>query len=91
MVRKGDIGAALNIGPTVTAALRVAGIANIVDLRALGAMAAWERLREIQPGIATARTLLQLEGAARGIRVGELPPAERAKLKLFVKLGRSVS
>ncbi len=86
-VRKGDIGATLNIGPTVAAALREAGIANVADLRTLGAMAAWERLRQLQPGIATARTLLQLEGGARGIRVGELSAAERARLRLFVKLG----
>ena len=90
-VRKGDIGEALNIGPTVAAALRESGIANVADLRAMGAMAAWERLRDRRPRIATARTLLQLEGAARGVRIGELPLTERARLRLFVKCGRSSS
>lgn len=90
-VRKGDIAEALNIGPTLAAALRDAGIADIADLRALGAMAAWDRLRELRPGLATARTLLQMEGATRGVRLGELSPGERARLRLFVTLGRRAS
>jgi hypothetical protein len=85
---KGDIGEALNIGPTVASALRDIGIANVSELRTLGAMAAWERLRQVRPGIATARTLLQLEGAARGMRIGQLPERERDRLRLFATHAR---
>jgi PAS domain S-box-containing protein len=85
---KGDIGEALNIGPTVASALRAIGIANVADLRTLGAMAAWERLRQVRPRIATARTLQQLEAAARGVRIGELPAQDRERLRLFATHGR---
>jgi PAS domain S-box-containing protein len=85
---KGDIREALNIGPTVASALRDIGIANVTELRTLGAMAAWERLRQVRPRIATARTLQQLEGAARGVRIGELPAHDRERLRLFATHGR---
>ena len=81
--RRGDIGEAMNIGPTVAAALREIGIANVAELRAVGALAIWERLRRHRPRLGTARTLHQLEGAARGVRIGDLPAAERARLRLL--------
>ena len=86
-----DIGHAVNIGVALAAALREVGVTTVAELRALGAVAAWERLRQPRPGIATGTTLLQLEGATRGIRVTQLSPAERAKLRLFARLGRSAS
>jgi hypothetical protein len=73
------------------ALLREAGIVTIADLRALGAVAAWERLRAARPDLATGATLLRLEGATRGIRVTQLPPAERARLRHLVRLGRKAS
>jgi PAS domain S-box-containing protein len=87
-VAEDDIARAVNIGSTLAAALRDAGIANVAELRALGSVAAWERLRQRQPGLATGATLLQLEGATRGMRVTQLAPAERARLRLFARLGR---
>lgn len=86
-----DIGHAVNIGVTLAPALREVGVATVTDLRALGAVAAWERLRQVQPRLASRATLLQLEGATRGIRVTQLSPAERARLRLFVRLGRQAS
>ncbi|MEX1172797.1 MAG: EAL domain-containing protein, partial [Chloroflexota bacterium] len=83
-----DIGHAVNIGVTLAAALREVGLTSVADLRALGALAAWERLRQDRPRLASGTTLLQLEGATRGIRVTQLSPAERARLRLFVRLGR---
>jgi hypothetical protein len=44
-----------------------------------------------RPRLATAATLLQLEGATRGITVSQLSPAERARHRLFVRLGRKAS
>lgn len=81
----------MNIGSTLAAALREVGVTTIADLRALGAVPAWERLRQLQPRLASGGTLLQLEGATRGIRVTQLSPAERARLRLFVRLGRQAS
>ncbi|HUS22471.1 MAG TPA: EAL domain-containing protein [Aeromicrobium sp.] len=83
-----DIGRAVNLGLTLARALREAGIATVSDLRALGAVAAWEQLRSCRPNLATGTTLLQLEGATRGMRITELPHAERARLRLFAKLAR---
>jgi EAL domain-containing protein (putative c-di-GMP-specific phosphodiesterase class I) len=87
MLKKGNIGEAMNIGPTVAAGLREVGIANLADLRAMGTLAAWERLRRLRPRLGTARTLLQLEGAARGVRIGQLPERERDRLRLLATHG----
>jgi len=87
-LKKGDIGEAMNIGPTVAAGLREVGIANLADLRAMGTLTAWERLRRLRPRLGTARTLLQLEGAARGVRIGQLPAGEQERLRLFATHGR---
>lgn len=86
-----DIGHAVNIGSTLAAALREVGVMTVADLRALGAVPAWERLRQRRPRLASGTILLQLEGATRGIRVTQLSLAERARLRLFVRLGRQAS
>ncbi|HET9519688.1 MAG TPA: EAL domain-containing protein [Candidatus Limnocylindrales bacterium] len=86
-----DIGRAVNVGSTLGAGLRAVGVATVAELRSLGAIPAWERLRRTQPQLATAATLLQLEGATRGITVSQLSPAERARHRLFVRLGRKAS
>lgn len=83
-----DLSRAVNVGAALVGALREVGVVTIADLRALGAVAAWERLRSARPTLATAAALLRLEGATRGIRVTQLPPAERARLRSFVRLGR---
>jgi hypothetical protein len=90
-VSDGEIGRAVNIGVILAAALRAVGVATVADLRSLGAVAAWERLRRASPRIATGTTLLQLEGATRGVRITQLTPVERAKLRLLVGLARQAS
>ena len=65
-----DIGRAVNVGSTLAAALPAAGVATVADLRTIGAIPAWERLRHAHPRLATAATLLNLDGATRGITVG---------------------
>ena len=70
----------VNIGVFLGTALRGAGIDSLETLRALGAVAAWRRLRETQPEVATPRTLLALAGAIRGIRWGTLPRFEQREL-----------
>ena len=83
-----DIARAVNIGRTLAAALKEIGVATLGDLLALGAHSAWERLRQVRPNLATARTLLQLEGATRSMRVTQLPLSERSRLRLFANLSR---
>ncbi len=84
-----DIGRVVNIGGTLAAGLKEVGISCVEELRALGALPTWERLRHARPRLATTATLLRLEGAARGIRVTQLSPADRARLRLFARLGRA--
>jgi EAL domain-containing protein (putative c-di-GMP-specific phosphodiesterase class I) len=82
-----EIERAINIGPVLAAALRAAGVATLAGLQAIGAVGAWERLRVNTPRAATADTLLQLEGATRGVRVSQISTPERARLRLFARLG----
>ena len=83
-----DIAGAVNIGRTLAAGLREVGVATLGDLLAMGAHSAWERLRQVRPNLATGRTLLQLEGATRSMRVTQLSPSERSRLRLFASLSR---
>ena len=83
-----DIGRAVNVGSILAVALRAAGLTTVADLRALGAIPVWERLRGGHPQLATAATLVKLEGATRGVRISQVSPAERARLRLFARLAR---
>jgi EAL domain-containing protein (putative c-di-GMP-specific phosphodiesterase class I) len=79
---------AVNIGKGLALGLREVGVATVEDLRAVGALATWERLRGARPRLAKGLTLLRLEGAVRGIRITRLPPADRARLQLVARLAR---
>jgi hypothetical protein len=79
---------AVNIGGTLAPGLHEVGISTVEDLRAVGALATWERLRGSRPQLATGATLVCLEAAVRGIRITQLPPADRARLRLVARLGR---
>src|SRR3990172_7943116 len=70
----------VNIGPVLAPSLRRAGIESVETLRTLGAVAAWRRLRAIEPEIATERALVALEGAIRGVRWAAVPRVERRRL-----------
>ncbi|MEW6226363.1 MAG: EAL domain-containing protein [Chloroflexota bacterium] len=82
---------AVSIGRALAPGLRGVGISTVEDLRALGALATWERLRDASPQLATEATLLQLEAAVRGVRISQLPQADRARLRLLARLGRGVN
>ncbi len=70
----------VNIGAMLGPSLRRAGIESVETLRTMGAVAAWWRLRAIEPEVATDRTLLALEGAIRGVRWAAIPRVERRRL-----------
>ena len=86
--RDDEIGAAVNIGATLAAALRAVGITTLAEPQALGAVPVWERLAQSQPRLATRSTLLKLAGASRGVRPAGLLPEERDRLKTLVAPGR---
>jgi EAL domain-containing protein (putative c-di-GMP-specific phosphodiesterase class I) len=86
--RDDDIEQAVNIGSALAASLRDVGIMTRSDLQAIGALTAWERLRGRRHAIATDTTLLRLEGATRGIRITQLAPAERSRLRLMTRLAK---
>jgi DNA transformation protein len=70
----------VNIGVVLAASLRDAHIETLETLRGLGAVAAWRKLRAVEPELATNRTLLALEGAIRGVRWDTLPSVDRQEL-----------
>jgi DNA transformation protein len=69
-----------NVGDVLARELRAAGIATARQLRELGAPAAWERVRRVNPDRDCASSLLALEGAVRGVRWMAIDPAERRRL-----------
>ncbi len=83
-----DIACGVNIGTTLAEALRRVGIATLAELQAVGAVPAWERLRQVRPRLATRATLLKLEGASRGVRPARLLPEERDRLIALARLER---
>ena len=66
----------VNIGPALAHDLRAIGIEDLTALRDVGAARAW-----IELNCAGSRdclhSLLALEGAVRGVRWMEIPPADR--------------
>lgn len=71
---------AVNIGVVLAASLHGAGVDDLETLRSIGSLAAWRRIRAIEPAIANERAIYALEGAVRGIRWSALTRHERARL-----------
>jgi len=70
-----------NIGPASIRQLREVGIADEADLRKLGAIAAYQRLRHAFPREVSLVMLYALEGALRGCHWNRLPPGMKEKLQ----------
>lgn len=83
-----DLAQLPNVGPTLARELRAAGIENVAHLRELGAAAAWERVRDVNPERDCANSLLALEGALRGVRWMSLNPDERRRLSEYAESRR---
>lgn len=69
-----------NIGPTLAAKLRDAGIASYDDLAELGSVSAMVRIARGSK-VVRYNMLYALEGAIRGVRWHSIPGDERAKLR----------
>lgn len=71
---------AINIGPVLAADLRRAGITTVEELREVGHVGAWRRLRQVAPDRDCTHTCLAIAGAVAGVRWMTLPAAERARI-----------
>ncbi len=69
------------IGPVTRDWLEAAGIASVGDLRALGAVEAYRRIKFLQPRHANPNALYALEAALRGCHWQHLPDAVKAALR----------
>jgi len=70
-----------NLGPASARWLAEAGIRTESDLRALGAVAAYRRVKHIYPREVTLLMLYALEGALRDVPWNALPENVKARLK----------
>jgi DNA transformation protein len=61
--------------------LAAAGIRTVAELRAVGAVAAYRRVRFARSGQASLVLLYALEGALTGVRWDRLPTATRERLR----------
>ena len=71
-----------NIGPELSRLLNAAGIQDAEELRALGAEAAFLRLKAREPDPCFHK-LTALEGAVQGVRKSLLTPERKAELRTF--------
>jgi DNA transformation protein len=70
----------LNLGPKSSQWLRDAGITSYDDLEALGAPEAYQRVKEVHPGVSL-HLLYALEGALLDVRWDYLPDDVKARLR----------
>lgn len=70
-----------NLGPASARWLAEAGIRNESDLRALGAVAAYRRVKHMRPREVTLLMLYALEGALRDVPWNALPEGVKVRLK----------
>jgi hypothetical protein len=76
-----DLARLRNLGAVSAGWLVAAGIRTEVELRALGAVAAFRRVAMHRSGDVSLNLLYALEGALRDVRWDKLPAAERAALR----------
>lgn len=70
----------VNIGKLTEDLLIEVGLSTVEDLRAVGPVAAWRRIRSRNPERATLACLFALQGALLGIPGKALPPAIQEEL-----------
>jgi DNA transformation protein len=70
-----------NLGPASARWLAEAGIQSESDLRAVGAVAAYRRVKHMHPREVTLVMLYALEGALRDVPWNALPRDVKARLK----------
>ncbi|WP_330588231.1 TfoX/Sxy family protein [Anaerosporobacter faecicola] len=73
-----------NIGKEVERQLQEVGITTYEQLKELGAIQAWQKIKEMDSSACIHR-LLALEGAIQGIKKSELSEDRKAELREFYK------
>ncbi len=84
---KDDLTTLQNIGPVSARQLREVDIPDAAALRALGAVAAYRRLKHAFPRQASLNMLYALEGALRGCPWNRLPPGVKERLRAMAGSG----
>ncbi len=79
------VSALRNLGPKSAARLAEAGIETEANLRAIGAAAAYRRLRHMRPDSLSLNMLWALQGALLDIDFRELPEEMKAELRREVE------
>ncbi len=75
------VGSLPGLGPVTQRWLEEAGIARVGDLRTLGSVEAYRRLKFHDPRRVSANALYALEAALRGCRWLDLPPDVKQSLR----------
>jgi DNA transformation protein len=88
MTETNDLRDLPNVGPALARELLAAGVDSAARLRQLGPLAAWERVREVNPERDCASSLLALEGAVRGVRWMAIDEPERRRLGAYAAARR---
>lgn len=70
----------VNIGPVLAEALELAGVRSLEDLRAIGYLEAWRRVKAVDANHGCVNSCLALAGAVAGVRWMSLPPEVRARV-----------
>jgi DNA transformation protein len=81
---KDDLTTLKNIGPASASQLRDVGIGTAVELRKIGAVDAYRRLKHAFPRHVSLLMLYALEGALRDCHWNRLPPGVKDRLKRAV-------
>ncbi|HEV2567040.1 MAG TPA: TfoX/Sxy family protein [Microvirga sp.] len=74
------------IGPVTQSRLEEAGIRTVGDLRSIGSVEAYRRLKFMLPRQVSLNALYALEAALRGCRWLDLPPDVKAALQQQAKI-----
>jgi DNA transformation protein len=80
-VRERPISSLPNLGPKTAEWLAAVGITTETELRAIGPVEAWQRLRAAQPELITVNALYALHGALTNQHWAALPQDLRAVLR----------
>ncbi len=79
-----------NIGPKSAALLRAAGIDSLENLREIGAVAAYRRLKFVDPRTVSMNMLWALHGALTDRDWKDIPGAEKERLRADAESGRQL-
>ncbi len=70
-----------NVGPKSATLLRAAGIDSLEKLREIGAVAAYRRVKFVEPRAVSLNMLWALQGALTDRDWRDIPPAEKNRLR----------